>query len=192
MIKRKIISFDCDGVLTSGGFVPPEERTNAKYAKINPQEDAIPSLHWLSTLYDIYIISQRSHENSNLGLRAWLHWVLGLELDTIAGVITGPSGGASEGIYMDKGRIVEALGCVAHFDDNPHHLANLSVGVLFPSDMPDSQAAINVYPTVFGWAGCREFLTTPGMTLYGADGRKIVSPADVAIPDPAKEAPMVH
>ena len=192
MVKRKIISFDCDGVITPGGYVPTEDRTNAKYAKILPHDDAIPSLHWLSTLYDIYIISQRSHENSNLGLRAWLHWILGLELDTIAGVITGPSGGAAEGTYMDKIQVVDALGSVVHFDDNPHHLEGMSQGVLFPSDMPSSQEAINKYPTVFGGgAGVREFLTTPGMILYGTD-RQIVSPADVAIIDPATVTPMVQ
>lgn len=184
-MSRKIISFDCDGVLTSGGFVPPELRTNKEYCKINPQEDAIPSLHWLSTMYDIYIISQRSHSDSNLGLRAWLHWVLGLELDTIAGVITGPSGGAAEGVYMDKPKIVEALGCVAHFDDNPIHLEGMgNVGVLFPSDMPESQAAINQWPTVRGWDGVREFLTTPGMKLYGSGLRCATSPAEVRVPDP--------
>jgi hypothetical protein len=187
-MPRKIISFDCDGVLTPGGFVPPELRTNKHYASLNPQEDAIPSLHWLSTIYDIYIISQRSHVDSNLGLRAWLHWVLGLELDTIAGVITGPSGGASEGVYMDKPLVVRALGSLVHFDDNPHHLDGMgSAGVLFPSDMPESQAAINHWPTVFGWEGVREFLTTPGMTLYGDGLRQVVSPAEVLIPDPKKE-----
>jgi hypothetical protein len=184
-MARKIISFDCDGVITPGGFVPPEMRTNKLYAKLDPQEDAIPSLHWLSTLYDIYIISQRSHTDSNLGLRAWLHWVLGLELDTIAGVITGPSGGASEGVLMNKVEVVHALRSLAHFDDNPHHLIDMPQGILVPGDMEESQAARNTLPTVEGWAGIREFLTTPGMELHGG-GRTIVSPADVAIPDPAK------
>jgi hypothetical protein len=138
-------------------------------------------------MYDIYVVSQRSHADSNLGLRAWLHWVLGLELDTIAGVITGPSGGAAEGVYMDKPKVVEALGCVAHFDDNPHHLDGMPCGILFPSDLPESQAAINQWPTVRGWEGVREFLTTPGMTLYGSGSRQIISPAEVFIPDPAKE-----
>ena len=187
-MPRKIISFDCDGVLTPGGFVPPELRTNKEYCKINPQEDAIPSLHWLSTMYDIYIISQRSHTDSNLGLRAWLHWVLGLELDTIAGVITGPSGGAAEGVMMDKPLVVRALGSVAHFDDNPHHLDGMGeVGVLFPSDMPESQAAINIWPTVQGWQGVREFLTTPGLVLYGSGLRRAVSPAVERKEDPKAE-----
>ena len=182
-MARKIISFDCDGVITPGGFVPIEMRTNREYAKISPQEDAIPSLHWLSTMYDIYLVSQRSHIDSNLGLRGWLHWVLGLELDTIAGVITGPSGGGREGTLMDKVKIVEALECVAHFDDNPHHLVNMPVGILVPGDMEESKAAVNTVPTVHGWAGIREFLTTPGMELHGG-GRSIVSPAEVYIPDP--------
>lgn len=187
-MPRKIISFDCDGVITGDGFVPPEDRNNKFYCKMEPQEDALPSLHWLSTMYDIYIISQRSHTDSNLGLRAWLHWVLGLELDTIAGVITGPSGGAAEGVYMNKPLVVEALGCVAHFDDNPYHLDNMPVGILFPSGIPGSQEAINKYPTVAGWSGVREFLTTPGMILHSAHGGpSVVSPAEVMIPDPAKE-----
>lgn len=187
-MPRKIISFDCDGVLTPGGFVPLELRTNKEYCKINPQEDAIPSLHWLSTMYDIYIISQRSHADSNLGLRAWLHWVLGLELDTIAGVITGPSGGASEGVMMDKPLVVRALGSVAHFDDNPHHLDGMGeVGILFPSDIPESQAAINIWPTVQGWQGVREFLTTPGLVLYGSGLRRAVSPAVERKEDPKAE-----
>jgi hypothetical protein len=185
-MSRKIISFDCDGVITADGYVPIELRTNKHYASIEPQEDAIPSLHWLSTMYDIYIISQRSHMDSNLGLRAWLHWVLGLELDSIAGVITGPSGGAAEGVYMNKHEIVHALRSTAHFDDNPHHLVDMPVGVLVPSDIPESKAARGVFPTVEGWSGIREFLTTPGLTLYGAEGRSIVSPAEVYIPDPAK------
>jgi hypothetical protein len=196
LTKRQIISFDCDGVLTGGGYVDPADRTNKFYSKLEPQEDAIASIHWLSTMFDIYVVSQRSHENSNLGLRAWLHWVLGLELDSIAGVITGPSGGAAEGVYMDKSLIVRALGCVVHFDDNPHHLVDCPVGVLFPSDMPDSQAAINVFPTVQGWAGVREFLTTPGLTLHGRGDegvpeRTITSPC-VAAPVLLDKVPVIQ
>lgn len=191
-MPRKIISFDCDGVLTPGGFVPLEDRTNKLYCQLNPQEDAIPSLHWLSTMYDIYIISQRNHDDSNLGLRAWLHWVLGLELDTIAGVITGPSSCSGERMFMDKVAITAALGCVAHFDDNPEQLMSMPCGILFPSDMPDSVAMskTNAVPKVFGWDGVREFLTTPGFTLYSAS-RDIVSPAVVRVPDP-KEGVMLQ
>lgn len=187
-MSRKVISFDCDGVITGDGFVPPENRNNTFYCKMEPQEDAIPSIHWLSTMYDIFIISQRSHKDSNLGLRAWLHWVLGLELDTIAGVITGNDLICTPETYIDKGAIVKSIGCVAHFDDNPHHLDGMPVGILFPSSIPGSQEAINRYPTVQGWPGVREFLTTPGMILHSAyGGPSIVSPAEVHIPDPAKE-----
>lgn len=184
-MPRKIISFDCDGVITSGGFVPPGLRTNKHYASLSPQPGAKEALEFLSHIYDIYIISQRSHKDSNLGLRAWLHWILGLELDTIAGVITGPSAGAAEGIYMNKPQIVETLGCLVHFDDNPHHLVGMSCGVLFPSEIPESQetAQTNLFPKVSGWDNVMEFLTTPGMTLY-SQSRTIVSPAEVYIADP--------
>lgn len=195
-MSRKIISFDCDGVLNAAPYVPPELRNNKYYAQLKPREDAIPSLHWLSTIFDIYIISTRSHLDSNLGLRAWLHWVLGLELDTIAGVITGPSGGAREGrdgtaeggaVHMDKAKIIDALECVIHVDDRPDVIRAIpGRGVLFPAEYPESQAAKNVLPTVDGWDGVREFLTTPGMTLYGSEGVSVVSPAEVFIPDPTR------
>jgi hypothetical protein len=187
-MARKIISIDCDGILTYGGFVPVELRTNKYYCSLKPQEDAVASLQWLSIYYDIYILSQRCHEDSNLGLRAWLHFVLGLEMDTIAGVITGPSGEATLTTAMDKTSIVRALGCVAHFDDNPRHLEDMEVGILFPSDIPESVAARGVYPTVGDWAGVREFLSTPGMELHGSGGRTIISPSEVYTPNSAKEA----
>jgi hypothetical protein len=89
---------------------------------------------------------------------------------------------------MDKPLIVRALGCVAHFDDNPHHLEGMpGVGVLFPSDMPESVAAINTFPTIHGWEGVREFLTTPGMTLHGTNGQTITSPAEKFVLDYTKE-----
>lgn len=186
-MARKIISFDCDGVITPGGFVPPELRTNKHYAFLKPQPGAVEALDFLSNMYDIYIISQRSHENSNLGLRAWCHWILGLELDKIAGVITGPSAGAKEGTYMNKNLVVETLGCLVHFDDNPHHLVGMKCGVLFPSDMSESQdtAQTNIFPKVFGWDGVMEFLTTPGMTLH-SDRGDLVSPAEVYVADPVR------
>lgn len=193
-MARKIISFDCDGVITPGAWVPPELRTNKYYASLEPSEDAVPSLHWLSTLYDIYIISTRSNIDSNLGLRAWLHWVLGLELDTIAGVITGPSGGAREGrdgtretgaIHMNKAKIVSALECRIHFDDRADVVQSLpGVGVLFPAEYDENREARNKLPTVKGWEEVREFLTTPGMVLYGSEGVSVVSPAEVVIPAP--------
>ena len=61
------------------------------------------------------------------------------------------------------------------------------VGMLFPSDMPESQAAINIWPTVQGWQGVREFLTTPGLVLYGSGLRRAVSPAVERKEDPKAE-----
>ena len=180
---RKKISFDCDGVIAAGGYMPVEDRTNRNYAKKPPlNEEVLPSLHWLSTMYDIYVISTRGHENANLGLRGWLHWKLGLELDTIAGVITYPHV-AGENLTnnpdapMDKAQIVQDLGIVVHFDDDPRHILALpGIGVLVPSDIPASIAAANQFPTAPDWETIRAFLTTPGMELHGG-GVTILSPA---------------
>jgi hypothetical protein len=191
-MNRKKISFDCDGVIAEGGWIDVPDRTNKFYAAKQPLPQAVGSLHWLSTMYDIYVISTRGHENANLGLRAWLHWILGLELDTIAGVITYP--GTKESIQgnpnapMDKATIVRDLGIVSHFDDDPKHVAAMpGIGVLFPSEMPYSQAAINVLPTAPDWETVRAFLTTPGMELHGSDGASVLSPADTEM----KEYPTV-
>lgn len=184
-MARKRISFDVDGVIAEGGWTAPEDRSNKLYIKKKPLNvEVIPSLHWLSTLYDIYIISARGHDDANLGLRAWLHFVLELELDAIAGVVTYP--GTQEEIDadpnapMDKAGIVRALGIAVHFDDHPGHVEACGTrGVLVPSDMPESVDAVHRLPTAPDWDTIRTFLTTPGMALHGANGTTVVSPAMV-------------
>jgi hypothetical protein len=170
-------------VIAEGGWVDVPDRTNSFYFKKSPLPEAIPSLEWLSTVYDIYVISTRGHEDANLGLRAWLHFGLRLELDTIAGVITYPNSPDKDRdavTKMDKSAVVRALGICCHFDDDPVMVeACGSAGVLVPSDMPVSIAAANRLPTAKDWDTIRTFLTTPGMTLHGSNGMSIVSPADV-------------
>jgi len=182
-MERKKISFDVDGVIAEGGYVEVADRSNTTYAKKRPVSDeVIPTLQWLSMFYDIYIISTRGHPSANLGLRAWLHFILGVELDTIAGVITHPFGDAQvakkPNAPMDKGKIVRDLGILLHVDDSPTTVQSCKDrGILFPSDMPSSQAAKGKLPTLETWEGIRNFFTTPGMKLYGSDGMTVVSPA---------------
>lgn len=182
-MERKKISFDVDGVIAEGGWVPRENRTNAFYSRKKVlNAEVIPSIIHLSMMYDIYIISTRGHEMANLGLRAWLTLGLGLHMDTIAGVITYP--GTREDIErdpddpMDKGLVVRALGIAVHFDDSPTHVeACGDRGVLVPSDLPGSLEAARHLPTAPDWDTIRTFLTTPGMVLHGSNGTQVVSPA---------------
>lgn len=191
-MERKKISFDVDGVIAEGGWVPVENRTNKFYIKKKPLNlEVVPSLQYLSIFYDIFVISTRAHPEANLGLRAWLHFCLGLEMDTIAGVITHPwtaqQTEENPNGRMDKSLIVDALGCCVHFDDDPGHVeACGSRGVLVPSDMPHSVAAANVLPTAPNWDTIRRFLTTPGMQLHGSNGVTVTSPMEEEVkPFPA-------
>lgn len=180
-MQRKKISFDLDGVIAEGGWVPVEERSNKTYYKkgvVSPE--VIPTLDLLSILYDIYLISSRGHKDANLGSRAWVHFALGLELDTIAGVIT-HSGTDDTIAPFDKASIVQALGIELHIDDDPRHVeACGNRGVLFVSDMPSSIEAGGKFATVYDWTQLREFLTTPGFALHGSNGVSVVSPCDAA------------
>jgi hypothetical protein len=197
-MERKKESFDCDGVIAEGGWVLREDRTNKYYIKKNPlNAEVVPSLQYLSIFYDIYVISTRAHPEANLGLRAWLHFMLGLEMDTIAGVITHPwtyqKVTENPDGRMDKSLIVDALGCCIHFDDDPGHVASCgTAGVLVPSDMPDSIAAANVLPTAKDWDTIRRFLTTPGMTLYGSAGVSVVSPMEEVVKEYPKLPVLVN
>lgn len=178
---RKPISFDLDGVIAEGGYTPPENRTNEFYTKKGfADPEVLPSLQWLSILYDIYILSARSHNEANLGIRAWLHFALGLELDTIAGIVSDDGRGArAEDHVMNKAGIADALGIVVHFDDHPDHVRSMpGRGVLVVSNMPSSQEAAGKVPTVYNWDQVREFLTTPGYTLHGSEGVSVVSPCE--------------
>jgi len=186
-MERKKISFDVDGVIAEGGWVPVEDRNNKFYIKKKPlNEEVIPTLQWLSIFYDIYIISTRAHPEANLGLRAWLHFCLGLEMDTLAGVITHPWSQKQveedKNGRMDKATVVDVLGIVVHFDDDPSHVESMgSRGILVPSDMPHSIAAKNILPTAPDWDTIRRFLTTPGMVLYGSAGASVVSPMEEVV-----------
>ena len=186
-MERKKISFDVDGVIAEGGWVPVENRTNKFYIKKNPlNAEVVPTLQWLSMYYDIFLISTRAHTEANLGLRAWVHFCLGLELDTIAGVITHPwsQKQVQENVNgrMDKSSVVDVLGVVVHFDDDPIHVESCGTrGILVPSDMPHSIAAANVLPTAPDWATIRKFLTTPGMMLHGSNGVSVISPMEEVV-----------
>lgn len=190
-MERKKISFDVDGVLTEGGWVPPEDRTNKIYIKKNPlNAEVVPTLQWLSMYYDIYIISSRSHSDANLGLRAWIHFCLGLEMDTIAGVITHEEGCDER---MDKSRVVDVLGVCVHFDDDPVAVEACGTrGVLVPSEMPSSVEATNRAPTAPDWATIRRFLTTPGMVLHGSNGVSVTSPMEEVVKEYPKPPVLVN
>lgn len=196
-VDRKKISLDVDGVLAAGAWTPVEFRTNEHYFKKKPINDEISqSLLYLSLFYDLYILSTRAHPEANLGLRAWIHYVLGLESDTIAGVITHPWSDAEVATdpngRMDKAAIVRALGIVVHVDDDPGHVVACGGrGILLPSELEGSQEARNRVPTVDDWKALRVFLTTPGMALYGSDGASVVSPA-AAIPQVVVPSMMVN
>lgn len=175
---RPVISFDCDGVIAEGSYVPIQDRTNKLYFQKKPIDPQIAGyIQFLSIIYDIYIISYRHHEAANLGLRAWLAVVLGMNLDSIAGVITYPGDPNYDADPRWKGQVIQVIGSQVHFDDDPKVIEATPVGILVPgAGWPESQAAIGRYPTCQDWISIMGFLTTPGLEFHGIE-RSIKSPA---------------
>jgi hypothetical protein len=173
-MTRIPISFDLDGVVADGHYVPVEERTNAVYFRKPPvRADVAAMLRNLAIYYDIFFISARSHINANIGARAWLKYILGLDLETVAGVITGSLtwDGVDPTSPYSKIPAIQSCGSRIHIDDDPNIIAQLPyVGLLMPSNdgWAKSAAAAGQYPTCRTWPILMHFLLTPGAELPSA------------------------
>lgn len=181
---RPVISFDLDGVIAEGGYMPYEERTEEAYqAKKFIDRKIDLYLNYLADFYDIYIISFRHHEGANLGARQWFmdeH----VGMDTLAGVITHPaSPEVRDGNHLWKGETARVVGSQFHLDDDPRVVKSCEVGVLFdptPNELratfPQDFKGIEAFPSCHTWEEVVRFLTTPGARLSGIN-RSIDSPA---------------
>ena len=106
------LSFDMDGVLADGQYVPEEKRTPEFYLTLAPISDlARRTVNALSRNHTVYIISSRHFADATRTTQQWL-WRNGFILEDLAGVLCG--------IPIDqKVDLCNMLGVRYHVDDDP-------------------------------------------------------------------------
>lgn len=106
------LSFDMDGCLCDGSYVPKEARTPEFYAGVGVAHSlVIPTLNALAKKHTVYIISSRRFPSATRITQKWL-WMQGCLVEDLAGVLCGV------GIY-DKLNLGDILDVQYHIDDDP-------------------------------------------------------------------------
>lgn len=104
------ISFDMDGVLTGGSYIPEWDRRPYHYRDLPLLEECAPEIfNDLAKRYDVYIISARNFENSTRITKEWLE---SKGFEGWMGICTGIS-------VPRKAKLVKHLGISLHIDDHP-------------------------------------------------------------------------
>lgn len=124
-MSTPIITFDVDGVLAGGGFIPEMDRRPEVYEDLPLLDLRAPDiLNELTRKYSVYIVSSRRFENALDVTRRWLN-KHGFHLSWLSGVLC--VDGAKE-----KVKAIHLLGSRLHVDDSPEVLDSLDCwGVLF-------------------------------------------------------------
>lgn len=162
MIDRPIISFDIDGVVAGGNYIPEWDRRPEIYKELpildERARDVIYNLSWK---YNIYFVSSRKFPNA---LRTSVDWLYGRGFNPSSrccGVICYGK------TPLEKPLILSALGSRLHFDDHPGIVAGYSGrAALFINDREvDSQWPGTDYwvdsgkvPVVRGWGEVEGFV----------------------------------
>lgn len=111
IFPRPVITFDIDGVVCDGGYLPPEQRCWQRYNEVKVLDAAmVIGINRLTEIADIYFVSSRDHVNANYFTRYWLE-NQGFWMEHIS-VLTGIAS-------ADKPIILRLIKSEAHFDDDP-------------------------------------------------------------------------
>jgi hypothetical protein len=142
-----VLSFDVDGVVADGEFIPVLNRTPARYQQswvIEPKAAAIIN-HIATYIADVYFVSSRSCTNATVLTRRWLYGI-GVDPDRIAGVICNV-------VPAKKVELVQLLHATYHFDDDPKIIATMPQrGVLVAcKDTPGNAEALSRFRSVRNW-----------------------------------------
>jgi hypothetical protein len=138
MKQRRVISFDVDGVVASGGFIPVEERSAERYEKCTLLDLEIPRyINQLARTHDVYFISSRNHVNALDSTHEWLYEA-GIYMDYIKGTICGIPA-------YNKPFLCRMLGVSAHFDDDPAAVTTSFGWLVNNPTWPANQEAIARY-----------------------------------------------
>jgi hypothetical protein len=119
-VSKPIISFDLDGVLVGGRYIPEWDRTPEVYNSLPPADPTAADILWeLESKFHTYYVSSRRFENA---LEVSMEWLLDHGFPCGYGVIVG---------QHNKPEMLRLLGVSVHFDDDPRVvMAYPSVGVL--------------------------------------------------------------
>lgn len=116
-----IITLDCDGVVASGEYDLPEQRTWKHWMEKSLFSEDVPTkLNKLQESFKVYLISGRTC----LDMPTWLvtgDWLRKHGVHTLSGI-------ECELTHEEKAHTAEALGSVAHFDDDIRVLDYLEGG----------------------------------------------------------------
>ena len=119
----RTVSFDVDGVIAGGEWIPAWERHPKNYRELPIlSKDVAKYLPEIATWFNVYFVSSRYFDNATRVTKEWLEDTV--PRIAIAGVITG-----EEYSRLDrkayKGRVVQALNPLVHVDDEPAMLEYL-------------------------------------------------------------------
>lgn len=130
-----VISFDIDGVIAKGGYIPEWDRKPKVYEKLDLMDPRVPYIvNDLTRRFSVYIISARRFENALDTTRRWLvekgfylHWLCGVMC------LRG---------WEEKEAVLRALQPAFHIDDAPRFVRCVPGGVLYydgESDWPEAR-----------------------------------------------------
>lgn len=155
-MSTPIISFDIDGVIAGGGYIPEMDRKPEVYEELLLLDPSIPEIiNNLCRRYSVYIISARRFENALEVTRLWLH-KKGFNLSWLCGVMCLPS-------WDSKIQTILSINPSIHIDDSPMMLKPLPVlcQVLFMgpyNDWPGIEEYSQQVCTVYNWQEVQELL----------------------------------
>ncbi len=150
---KPVLTFDCDGVLAGGHYIPAWDRYPETYAALPLQDAAAPRvLDKLAESYNIYFVSGRRFPGALDTTRRWMA-NNGIDLSHIAGVIVGQP-------RLLKAQMAEALGAALHFDDDPKVVEMMGVrGVRYKSaEWPGHEHYAKNWPVVASWSEVETFI----------------------------------
>jgi 5'(3')-deoxyribonucleotidase len=88
-MNKPKISFDCDGVLAGGHYIPAWDRQPQVYARLPLLDYAVPNvLNKLMNSYNVYIVTGRKFDGALETTQEWLA-ENNVDVHHLAGVVTG-------------------------------------------------------------------------------------------------------
>lgn len=154
-----VLTFDCDGVCATFTYIPPEHRSAAAYAGIEPMEEMTGVMNQLTRHNNVYIISSRSYKHAVEGTYEWFNNV---GVKGLAGIICGIE-------PWRKPMLCTMLNTRLHVDDDPDGVVpmiELGHGLLMQNDVyPKNELARRIFPFVTNWADIQRVMIQ--LKLFG-------------------------